>query len=69
MVSEACYTGRPVYVAKLEGRSRRFDALHQSLQEAGYTRPFDCTLETWEYAPLDENQRIAAIVRERMAHR
>jgi mitochondrial fission protein ELM1 len=26
-------------------------------------------LDTWEYAPLDENQRIAAIVLERMAHR
>lgn len=69
MVSEACYTGRPVYVAKLEGRSRRFDALHQGLQKAGFTQPFNGKLETWEYAPLDENQRIAAIVRERMARR
>lgn len=69
MVSEACFTGKPVYVAKLEGRSRRFDAMHRSLQEAGFTRPFDGKLESWEYAPLDENQRIAAIVRERMARR
>ena len=69
MVSEACYTGRPVYVAKLEGRSRRFDALHKSLEDAGFTRPFNGKLETWQYAPLDENQRIAAIVRERMARR
>jgi uncharacterized protein len=69
MVSEACYTGRPVYVAKLEGRSRRFDAMHRSLEKAGFTRPFNGKLDTWEYAPLDENQRIAAIVRERMARR
>ena len=69
MVSEACFTGKPVYVAKLEGRSRRFDALHQSLRDAGFTRPFNGKLESWDYLPLDENQRIGAIVRERMAQR
>ena len=69
MVSEACFTGKPVHVAKLEGRSVRFDALHRGLQGAGFTRPFNGVLESWEYAPLDENHRIAAIVRERMARR
>jgi uncharacterized protein len=67
MVSEACYTGKPVYVARLEGGSRRFRALHRSLEVAGFTRPFTGALETWNYEPLDENQRIAAIVREQLA--
>jgi mitochondrial fission protein ELM1 len=69
MVSEACYTGKPVYVAKLEGGSRRFGTLHRSLEEAGFTRPFTGALETWSYEPLDENQRIATIVREQLARR
>jgi len=67
MVSEACFTGKPVYVAKLEGGSKRFTALHGSLEQAGFTRPFTGSLETWDYEPLDENQRIAAIVREKLA--
>jgi mitochondrial fission protein ELM1 len=67
MVSEACFTGKPAYVAKLEGGSKRFNALHRSLEEAGFTRPFTGNLETWNYKPLDENQRIATIVRGQLA--
>ncbi|MGA7179848.1 MAG: mitochondrial fission ELM1 family protein [Thiobacillaceae bacterium] len=67
MVSEACFTGKPVYVARLDGGSKRFDELHKSLQGAGFTRPFSGELETWEYLPLDESHRIGAIVREKLA--
>ncbi len=67
MLSEACFTGKPVYVAKLNGGSKRFDHMHRSFQDAGITRPFTGKLETWSYKPLDETRRIAAIVRERLA--
>jgi uncharacterized protein len=67
MMSEACFTGKPVYVAKLMGSSKRFDRLHRSYRDAGFTRPFTGELETWSYKPLDETRRIAAIVRERLA--
>jgi mitochondrial fission protein ELM1 len=67
MISEACFTGKPVYIAKLEGGSKRFDELHRSLQKAGYIREFTGKLETWYYAPLDENQRVATIVHEQLS--
>jgi mitochondrial fission protein ELM1 len=67
MLSEACFTGKPVYVAQLKGGSKRFDRLHRSFQAAGFTRPFTGELEAWTYKPLDETRRIAAIVHERLA--
>ena len=59
MVSEACATGKPVYVIPLDGKSKRFDSFHRSMQAGGFTRPFEGRLETWEYIPLDETGRIA----------
>jgi mitochondrial fission protein ELM1 len=32
MMSEACFTGKPVYVARLTGHSRRFDRMHRSFE-------------------------------------
>lgn len=69
MVSEACATGKPVYVAALEGGSRRFAAFHERLAAAGVTRPFRGDLASWSYAPIDETRRIAGLVRSRMRAR
>ncbi len=63
MVSEAAVSGKPVYVIKLTGGSPRFDRFHQLLQDAGITRPFTGTLETWHYSPLVETQRASQAVR------
>ena len=40
MVSEACSTGKPVYVMELRGGGRKFRAFHHDLRETGLTRPF-----------------------------
>jgi mitochondrial fission protein ELM1 len=69
MVSEAATTGKPVYVATLEGGSRRFHSFHARLRERGATRPFAGELETWTYPPLDDTARVARAVRERLASR
>ncbi|HQU15295.1 MAG: hypothetical protein B7Z66_13690 [Chromatiales bacterium 21-64-14] len=66
MVSEACSTGRPVYVVPLAGGSRKFRAFHFSLERAGITRPFCGQLETWSYGPLRETDTVAAEVRRRL---
>lgn len=67
MASEACSTGKPVYVVELEShRDSKFAAFHRSLKDAGFTRPFDGTLDTWSYEPLDETKRVAAELRRRM---
>jgi mitochondrial fission protein ELM1 len=68
MVSEACFTGKPVYIADLRSSSKRIDSMHRTFREAGFTRPFAGELDRWVYTPLDETRRIAAIVHERLKH-
>ncbi len=66
MVSEACATGKPVYVIELHGGSAKFKRFHAALQEAGTTRPFIGELESWHYAPLDDVGAVATEIRRRM---
>jgi uncharacterized protein len=66
MVSEAASTGKPVHIIELEGGSAKFARFHQAMREAGITRPFNGTLETWHYAPLDDTARAAAEIRRRL---
>ena len=66
MISEAISTGKPVYLAKMAGGSRRLAQFHASLRDAGIVRPFDGRLARWHYEPVNETPRIAAEVRWRM---
>ncbi len=66
MVSEALSTGKPVYIASLEGGAKRLDKFHKLLQEQGYTRPFTGGLETWSYAPLRDTIYVADEIRRRL---
>ena len=67
MVSEAASTGKPVYIVELEGGSRKFTQFHAAMRDAGITRPFTGTIETWRYAPLDDTARAAAEIRRRVS--
>ena len=66
MVSEACATGKPVYVIELAGGSAKFRRFHTALRQAGMTRPFVGALEQWHYPPLDDVGAVAAEIRRRM---
>ncbi|NDE90772.1 MAG: hypothetical protein EB059_06490 [Alphaproteobacteria bacterium] len=65
MVSEACRTGKPVYVIPLQGHSDKFSSFHQHLLADGRIRMFDGTLDlNWpQHTPLDEMARVAELVR------
>jgi uncharacterized protein len=65
MISEAAATGKPVHIVELEGGSDKFARFHQQMREAGITRPFNGTLETWHYTPPDDTARAAAEIRRR----
>ncbi|MER2519464.1 MAG: mitochondrial fission ELM1 family protein [Bdellovibrionales bacterium] len=69
MVSEACTTGKPVYVIPLPGGSDKFRRFHQALHDDGYTRAFEGSLETWSYPPLDDVRLVADRVRNMLAGR
>lgn len=65
MLSEACATRAPVFVAgldRLRGRPRRYA---DALARAGRIRALDGTLAPFDAAPLRETQRVAAVLRER----
>ncbi len=62
MLSEAAWHGLPVHIARIEGRSAKFDALHKSLIERKCARWFAGTIESWSYAPLREAGRVADVI-------
>ncbi len=64
MASEAAFTGKPVLVAGLTGRSNKFEQFHRSLQERGCARPYTGELVNWQYEPLDETRRAASLIRQ-----
>jgi len=70
MTSEACFTGKPVYVIDLDGGSPKFRAFHEGLAKDGITRPFTGDLDRWTYPTFDDTGDVAAEVRHRLlAHR
>lgn len=66
MVSEACATGKPVYVVELDGGSAKFARFHKGLRDAGITRAFDGNLESWTYEKPDDTAKVAAEVLRRL---
>lgn len=66
MVSEACGTGKPVYVHHLPGGAPKFERFHAALEEAGMTRALDGHLAHWTYPPLNDTATVAREVRTRL---
>lgn len=59
MITEAAASGKPLLIAELEGKNRKFEIFHQSLYLQGIARPFKGYLEEWSYQPLNEPARVA----------
>ena len=66
MASEACATGKPVYVFDLDGGSDKFRRFHGNFRQRKFTRPFTGELETWSYEPLDDTGQVAEEIRQRL---
>ncbi len=62
MLSEAAWHGLPVHIARLEGRSDKFDRLYEALIARRAARWFGGQLESWTYEPLREAERVADLV-------
>lgn len=58
MISEACSTGKPVYVYELPSKPQKFSRFHQKLYDLGHARPYRGTIEPYQAIPLHENARI-----------
>jgi mitochondrial fission protein ELM1 len=68
MAAEAASTGKPVHILPMIPLkpADKFARLHADLRERGAARPFDGTLESWSYEPLDDTARAARRVLERL---
>ncbi|CAL1360472.1 unnamed protein product [Linum trigynum] len=72
MLSEACSTGKPVYVIGAERCKWKFADFQERLQKLGMVRPFtgeEDMSETWSYAPLNDTAEAAKKVTEALAER
>lgn len=66
MVTEACATGRAVYVYDIPGGSARLHAFNQQLQHDGFTQAFHGTVAMKSAPVLQETSRAAALIRPRL---
>ncbi|KAK8288422.1 hypothetical protein V6Z12_D07G124400 [Gossypium hirsutum] len=72
LISEACSTGKPVYVMGPERCKWKLSDFHKSLRERGVVRPFtgsEDIAESWSYPPLNDMAEAASQVREALAER
>ncbi|CAK7341897.1 unnamed protein product [Dovyalis caffra] len=72
MLSEACSTGKPVYVIGAERCMWKFADFQKSLHARGVVRPFtgkEDISETWSYPPLNDSADAASRVMEAVAKR
>ncbi|MEE2689094.1 MAG: mitochondrial fission ELM1 family protein [Pseudomonadota bacterium] len=68
MVSEASYTGKPVYVITLAGgEGSKFERFHAEMHRQGFTNPFRGKIEIRESRRLDETARAAREIATRLA--
>ena len=68
MISEAAITGKPIYVAQMKhSRSiHRFEKFYKLFKELGIIRDLDNKIENWTYTSLDEVNKAATLVKEKM---
>jgi len=67
MLSDACSTGKPVYMIPMKGGHRRIDKLHKHLQDIGALRVLGTgNLEAYSYEPLNDAAKIAEAITERL---
>lgn len=66
MTSEACFTGKPVFVIPLQGGSKKFERFHNMLVKNGYTRKFEGNLFSYTAPVLAETPRVAEILKRKL---
>ncbi|XP_027164850.1 mitochondrial fission protein ELM1 [Coffea eugenioides] len=72
MLSEACSTGKPVYVIGAERCTWKFVEFHKTLRERGLVRPFtglEDMSESWSYPPLNDTADAASRVHQALTER
>jgi len=68
MISEAAVTGKPVYMAMMKPKKsiRRFKSFYSRFKSLGIAKELTGTIDNWSYDKLDEVNRIAPLIKEKM---
>jgi mitochondrial fission protein ELM1 len=68
MISEAALTGKPIYIANIlpKKNDKRFQRFRNLFRELNITRNLGEEIENWNYEKLDETNRVAKIIKEKI---
>ena len=68
MISEAALTGKPIYVANIlpKKNDKRFQRFRNLFRELNITRNLGEEIENWNYQKLDETNRVANIIKQKI---
>ena len=68
MISEAALTGKPIYVANISPKKndKRFRKFRNLFRELNITRNLGELGENWNYQKLDETNRVAKIIKQKI---
>ena len=68
MISEAALTGKPIYVANIlpKKNDKRFQRFRNLFRELNITRNLGEEVEIWNYEKLNETNRVANIIKEKI---
>ena len=68
MISEAALTGKPIYVANISPKKndKRFQRFRHLFKELNITRILGEEIENWNYQKLDETNRVANIIKQKI---
>ena len=68
MISEAATSGKPIFVAHMKPKKNnyRFKKFYRLFNEIGITRDLGDQIESWTYNKLNEAERIAAIINNKL---
>ena len=69
MISEAALTGKPIYVANISPKKndKRFQKFRNLFRELNITRNLGEEVENWNYQKLDETNRVASIIKQKIS--
>ena len=68
MISEAALTGKPIYVANIlpKKNDKRFQRFRNLFRELNITRNLGEEVENWNYEKLDETNRVAKLIKQKI---
>ena len=68
MISEAALTGKPIYIANILPKKNdiRFQRFRNLFRDLNITRNLGEDIKNWTYQSLDETNRVAKIIKEKI---